>query len=146
MFKYPSGVISCTSNLSELKKADYVIDVSTSDNIDDKRKNFQVLDEMCDSKAIIAINLGTSNIDQIVGNSSRAHNVIGTSTYCDQFKIVCVSICLCLCACLCLSLCLSSCLFVWMSVCVASAYHFISFYSCFVCTGLSFYDFRYHYQ
>ena len=95
MFNYPSGVISCTSNLSELEKADYVIDVSATDNIDDKRKNFRLLDEICDSKALIAINLGTSNIDQIVGNSSRAHNVIGTSTYCNNFETVCVSVCLC---------------------------------------------------
>ena len=117
MLKSQNGVLSCTSNQSELKTAAFVIDFSASDNIADKRKKFQKLDEMCDSKAVIAINLEAFDIGQIVGNSSRASNVIGSSTY--LYVLLTVRLCICICICVCQFLCVSACLLVCLSVCLS---------------------------
>ena len=119
MLKSQNGVLSCTSNQSELKTAAFVIDFSASDNIADKRKKFQKLDEMCDSKAVIAINLEAFDIGQIVGNSSRASNVIGSSTYLYVLLTVRLCICICVCQSLCVFVRLSMCLPVFLPMCVS---------------------------
>ena len=67
--------------------------MSPSDDIEKKKEFFMKLNEICEIGTMIAINLGDNNIDDIVGSSSTAKNVFGTSTYLATCMNNCLFIC-----------------------------------------------------
>jgi 3-hydroxybutyryl-CoA dehydrogenase len=70
------GHISVTTNLSDLKDCDFVVEAAT-ENIDLKLKIFKDLDSVVKADAILATNTSSISITKIAAATSRPHKVCG---------------------------------------------------------------------
>ncbi len=70
------GHISVTTNLSDLKDCDFVVEAAT-ENIDLKLKIFKDLDSIVKADAILATNTSSISITKIAAATSRPHKVCG---------------------------------------------------------------------
>ncbi len=70
------GHISVTTNLSDLKDCDFVVEAAT-ENIDLKLKIFKDLDSVVKADAILATNTSSISITKIAAVTSRPHKVCG---------------------------------------------------------------------
>ncbi|MFZ5944483.1 MAG: 3-hydroxyacyl-CoA dehydrogenase family protein [Bacillota bacterium] len=70
------GKLSISSNLSDAKDADLVIEAIVENEVI-KGQVFKILDEICKSDAILASNTSSISITQIAANTKRATKVVG---------------------------------------------------------------------